>query len=57
MTARYAAKRILQAVFVVVMIAALGSLVTAQPAVVAGLVMFVVGLAGFIAASYIPAKN
>ncbi len=57
MSARYAAKRILQAGFVVVMVAAIVSMGTVASATAAGLIVLVVGLAGFIAASNIPAET
>lgn len=54
MTARYAAKRLLQATFAIV--AAAGT-IGAASAALPGLAVFLVGVAGFIAVSYIPAKR
>lgn len=60
MTARYAAKRILQAVFFCIILAGVGSAIPVwSPAEspMVTLAVVIVGIAGFIAASFIPAKN
>lgn len=51
MSAGYAAKRILQAVFIVVMVAG------AAAYNISGLAVFIFGLVGFVLASFIPAKT
>ncbi len=60
MTARYAAKRILQAIFFVVVLAGVGSAIPysgGPESPMVTIVVVLVGLAGLFAASYIPATN
>jgi hypothetical protein len=55
-SARYAAKRVLQAAFVVVMIAGMGIFAASRPVMTMGLVVFAIGLSGFVAASSLSAR-